>query len=310
VTISNNVFRDISVLAIDLNDDGIHNPNHAGDTTAGANGLLNSPVISRALQAEVSGVACAGCQVQLYLAQHHPGGATDYGSRPLTGGVTVAGATGTFTAAATGLSPGDWLVALATDATGNTSEFGSSVRVGAGSVQCGNIPLRAGWNLVGYFGAEPLPLGSEFPAEGSSVGAVRAIYQLDAASGTYSRWLAETGAGRTLASLTPGATYWMLADSTVALDGGFSLSAPVPVVLSPGWNAFVYIGATAPVADALQSIAGSYTGLVSWASEGQDWRRFGSPDVPGWAQDFNGIQACTAYELFATEPAILTPLQP
>lgn len=310
ITIQANVFQAISRLAIDLNGDGLRNPNDAGDADTGANGLLNSPVFSRAVQARVTGTACPGCQVQLYIAQHSPGGMDDYGARPVAAGVATADAGGTFAFAAPAVSPGEWLVALATDADGNTSEFSSSTRVGSGSVQCGNASLQTGWNLVGYFGSEPINLGASFPPDGPAVGAVRAIYRLDAANAAYSRWLADTGAGRTLASLEPGEAYWMLADSPATLPGGFSLSAPVPVDLRAGWNTIVYIGATAAVADALQSIAGKYTQLLAWSPENQTWSRFGTPDVPPWARDFTGIQACGAYEIFMAADALLAPLQP
>ncbi|MBA4180523.1 MAG: hypothetical protein C0506_08045 [Anaerolinea sp.] len=310
VTISRNTFANIAGLAIDLNADGLANPNDEGDTDDGANGLRNSPVLIRAVQSSVTGKACAGCQVQLYFAHHLPGGKSDYGTEPLPGAVATAGPDGSFAFDNPPVAPGQWLVALATDGEGNTSEFSTSTRVGAGNVQCGIPSLSPGWNLVGYFGAQAVNLGAAFPADGPGVGSVRAIYRLNAGTGSYAGWLSDTAAGRTLNALQPGEAYWMLAEAAVALPGGFSLSVPVPVQLRAGWNTVVYIGATAAVEDALASIAGKYTGLYAWSAASQAWQRYGGPGVPAWARDFSELQACGAFEIFMTQDAVLTPLQP
>ena len=310
VAISQNTFFNIAGLAIDLNADGLRNPNDEGDSDGGANGLRNAPVFTRAVQSRVTGTACPSCQVQIYAAFHLPGGESDYGTTPVPGAIVVADASGAFAIDNPPVTAGQWLVGLAADSEGNTSEFSASTRVGAGNVQCGNPSILPGWNLVGYFGAEGVNLGLTFPAEGVGAGSVRAIYRLDATTGTYARWLADTTAGRTLTSLQPGEAYWMLADAAVTLPGGFSLSIPVPASLHAGWNTFVYIGASAAVADALASLAGKYTELYAWDGTHQEWGRHGGPGVPAWAVDFTDVQACSAYEVFLTQDALLTPLQP
>lgn len=64
--------------------------------------------------------------------------------------------------------------------------------------------------------------------------------------------------------LEPGEAYWFLADGPAPLSGGFSLSAPISVPLKAGWNTVVYIGATAPAADAFASLGTSYKEIYAW----------------------------------------------
>src|SRR5690606_21166692 len=133
-----------------------------GDGDIGPNAWLNHPLITRATQSRIEGTACAGCEVQVYAAVHLPGGIGDFGSLPLPVGTITANAGGTFAVDSPPVSPGEWVIALAIDADGNTSEFGPANRVGAGAVQCGNLDLRAGWNHVGFFGPQTVILGDTF----------------------------------------------------------------------------------------------------------------------------------------------------
>lgn len=309
-----NQFSSLGGLAVDLNADGITNPNHTGQS-AGANHLRNHPAFTRAVQSRIGGSVgedCGGCEVQLYLADHRPGSPNDYGRILVAGGVTNADAGGNFAFDNPAVTPGQWVTALVTDAQGNTSEFGPSTRVGAGVAQCGNLQLEPGWNHGGYFGPEPIVLGTAFPADGPSAGKVSAIYHYDPVSGQYAHWIAGTGNARTLQTLEPGEAYWFLADGAATLGTGFSLSVPLPVSLKPGWNEVVYIGATADVRDALDSIAGKYQDVYRWDAAGDSpgWQVFGDGTQPAWASDFNELQACSAYEILVTEAASLTPLQP
>ncbi len=305
---SGNIFDGIDGRAIDLNADGIVNPNDPGDGDSGPNGLLNHPLISRATQTRISGTACAGCQVQVYVAVHEPGGAHDYGLAPLSGGLLTADANGQFALDNPAASPGDWLIALATDEDGNTSEFGPSARVGAGSVLCGNVQLRAGWNHVAYFGAEPVPLLSAFTPVPSGV--VTAVYHFVDGTGAFERWFATTAAGRTLGSVQPGESYWIFAEAPATLPGGFSLSFPLPVQLKAGWNDFVYLGATATAADALGSLGAQFDSLYRYDAASGEWLRYGDSGVPAWARDFDLVEACGVYHLHLDAPATLLPLQP
>lgn len=310
VRISANVFSQIGRLSIDLNEDNQTNPNDDGDADTGANGLRNHPRLTRAVQSRISGAACAGCQVQLYLAAHASGGSIDYGATPVAGGITQATDEGSFTFESPAVTPGQWVSALATDAQGNTSEFSPGSRVGAGNIQCGNGTLEQGWNLAGYFGAEPVNLGTSFPADGASAGRVRAIYHLEPGTAVYTRWFAEASFARTLFSLEPGGAYWFLADAPAPLSGGLSLSAPIPVSLKAGWNTVVYIGATAPVADAFASLGTNYKQVHAWDAAASRWLSHSAEGAPAWAQGFADAEACRAFQVFATADGTLIPLQP
>ncbi|MEO6398002.1 MAG: CSLREA domain-containing protein [Tepidiformaceae bacterium] len=310
VRMTANTFNQIGRLSIDLDDDGIANPNDEGDPDVGANGLRNHPRFTRVVQARITGTACAGCQIQLYLAAHSPGGVADYGAASIPGAVVAAGADGSFSFDSPAVTPGEWVTALATDAQGNTSEFAPGSRVGAGSLQCSNGMLERGWNLVGYFSADAVNLGISFPAEGPDAGKVRAIYHLEAGSGVYTRWLADAPFASTLTALEPGEAYWFLADHTLALSGGFALSTPVPVQLRTGWNTLVYIGAAAPALDAFASLGATFTEIHAWDATSGAWSTFGAGGVPSWAQGFTEVQACHAYQLYVGADALLVPLQP
>ncbi len=309
-----NVFGGISGLAIDLNGDGVTNANGSAGH-GGANGLLDHPVITRAIQSRISGVAganCAGCSVQLYVAFHTPGGAHDYGTTPVPGGTTLTDGSGAFAFDSPAVSPGQWVTALVTDTAGNTSEFGPSARVGTGVAQCGNVTLTPGWNHVGFFGSAPAALGSKFPDSGAGTGGVTAIYHLDDGTGTFSHWFAGGGPGQTLATLDPGEAYWFLAKSTVNINTGFSLSVPLPVAVKAGWNDIVYIGASADVRDALGSLSGNFQGAFQWLNDPANphWLAYGDASTPTWARGFVSLQTCATYEIYATSDGLLTPLQP
>ncbi len=308
-----NLFHAIAGLAIDLDANGIANPIRAADGH-GANRDRNHPVISRAVQARIAGSAgsdCAGCAVQLYLAEHRPGSTDDYGSVPVSGGTVTADSSGAFVFDNPAVTPGQWVTALVTDAGSNTSEFGPSTRVGSGLAQCGNVQLAPGWNQAGYFGSDPVVLGDDFPIDPAS-GKISAIYHYDEASGQFFHWFANSPAFQTLSTLQPGEAYWFLADSSITLSGGFSLSVPVPVQLKTGWNEIVYIGASADVRDALSSVAGAYRYVYHWNNDGtaSGWQSFGDGSEPSWADDFSDLQTCATYEILATADGVLTPLQP
>ncbi len=306
--ISGNSFVAIDSLSIDLAGDGLRNPNDTGDADTGPNTLLNHPEITRATQSRIEGMACAGCQVQVYAAFRLPGGSVEYGSTPLPAGATTANAAGQFVLDSPAVSPGEWVTALAIDAGGNTSEFGPSYRVGAGAVQCGSVQLGAGWNHVAYFGPQVVFLGDTFSAD--PAGLVTSIYRANDGTLTYDRWFKDTAVGRTLTVIEPGESYWMYSTGSVSLAGGFSVSFPIPVELQEGWNDFVYIGATADVVDALAPLEGKYRDLYAFDTDLGRFLRYGDPDVPSWAREFGLLTACSTYQVFMLEEATLTPLQP
>jgi hypothetical protein len=164
---------------------------------------------------------------------------------------------------------------------------------------------------VGFFGEASLPLGAAFPPQYAPASPVSAIYRLIDGSLEYQAWFAAIGPGRTLDAVTSGEAYWMHAVQPVSLDGGFSLTLPLPVSLHAGWNEFVYIGASADLRDAFSSISGKYTSVFRWTNSGGGGRWLSyHPALPSWAQGLNEIQSCGAYSIFVTEDVTLTPLQP
>ncbi len=303
-----NLFDGIETMAIDLGQNGLRNLNDAGDGDSGPNTLINHPVITRATQARITGMACSACAVQLYVAAHTPGGANDYGFAPLVSGVIVADALGQFALDNPVAGPGDWVIAMMTDMEGNSSEFGPSARVGAGAILCGNVQLAAGWNHVGYFGAETVTLLSNFSPVSS--GAVTAIYRVIDGTEEFERWFSTTAIGRTLTSVQPGESYWFYAEAPATLPGGFSLSFPLTVQLKSGWNDFVYLGATENVADAIGSLGTDPYDLYQFAAQTNEWLRFGSTAVPRWAREFDQLEACEVYQVRLGAPTTLVPLQP
>ncbi|MCC7365253.1 MAG: hypothetical protein IT303_12865 [Dehalococcoidia bacterium] len=307
--LATNRFEIAAGMAIDLGADAIRNPNDANDADSGPNQLQNHPQFTRPTQSAITGVVpgCDTCEVELYMAHHEPGGANDYGREPIPIARAVTDASGNFSFVAPPVLPGAWVTATATDAEGNTSEFGPSARVGGGSAQCGNLTLEPGWNLAGYFYPTPLTLGASFPANG---GVVSAIYHLADGAGTYTHWFAGTAVSRTLTTLLPGESYWFYATAETTLPAGFALAVPVPVQLQPGWNDFVYIGGEGDIRDAFASIAGKYTTAYRYDAATQAWEQYAGPDVPGWVHDFATVEPCTAYFVHMDEAGTLLPLQP
>ncbi len=128
-------------LGIDLNNDGV-TANDAGDGDSGSNNLLNFPVIYSAVldglgNVVITGEARPGVTIEFFEAD---GDSSGYGEGQTFVGAAVEGsgadanagagtvdgtaAQFTFTLPAGSLISGDRLTATATDASGNTSEFG------------------------------------------------------------------------------------------------------------------------------------------------------------------------------------------
>lgn len=305
-----NTFADVAGLAIDLGGDSVQNPNDDGDADDGPNGLLNHPQIVRATQAAVEGIACPGCRVDLYLARHSPG-EEDRPTAPLVGATAVANAEGRFVIPSPPVAAGQWVMAMATDMAGNSSEFGPSVLVGAGFAQCGPVLLRPGWNLAAYLGL-PVSLGTTFPATAPPPGPVRAIHRLVDGSESFESWFAGGSGMNTLGALVAGEAYWFYATSPQLVSSGVTLASPLLVPLQRGWNAFVYIGADAHVVDALRSISGRYVSVYQWVNDGDGgrWVWYGGEDTPAWARAASVLRPCEAYYILTTDAVTLVPPQP
>jgi len=120
-------------LGIDLETAGV-TPNDPGDLDSGANELLNFPEFDSVGTASVSGTACAGCIVELFISDQDPSG---HGEGQMYIGSATTDASGSFTIPV--LFPGPssctHVTATATDAAGNTSEFSLTHVVGCLSMQ-------------------------------------------------------------------------------------------------------------------------------------------------------------------------------
>jgi len=124
----NSIFRNRG-LGIDLHDEDDVWPgvtsNDPDDTDTGPNELLNFPVISSVTAESVTGTACAGCTVEVFIADPDPSG---HGEGKTFVGSGRADGTGNFNVAISGINAGDRITATATDGDGNTSEFSANVQ--------------------------------------------------------------------------------------------------------------------------------------------------------------------------------------
>ncbi len=127
-----NSFYDNGGLAIDILPVGV-NLNDAGDVDTGPNQGLNFPEITSASLTNVQGTACANCSVEVYLSDSGSGqhGA---GRQYLT--TVTADASGNFDAAISNVAAGQYVTAIAIDATENTSEFSLNRQVVDGQSNC------------------------------------------------------------------------------------------------------------------------------------------------------------------------------
>lgn len=123
--ITQNSIYSNALLGIDLYPPGV-NPNDPDDLDDGPNQQLNFPVLNSASPLTVTGTACAGCWVELFVADR---GAGQYGQGRTFAGSVVVGNDGTFTANVSGVSPGDYLTSTTTDQQCNSSEFSLNILV-------------------------------------------------------------------------------------------------------------------------------------------------------------------------------------
>jgi len=98
------------------------------------NNGIQIPQITAATNTLVAGNTCAGCQVELFLADKavvdNPGG-DNFGEGKTYLAQGTAANSGSFTIAVSGVAVGDILTAHTTDSAGNTSEFARNVAVSA-----------------------------------------------------------------------------------------------------------------------------------------------------------------------------------
>jgi hypothetical protein len=150
-TITQNSIYANAGLGIDIAPVGQVNPNDEGDADSGPNQQLNYPVLTSAGPALVTGTACAGCQIEIFLADEDESG---HGEGQTFVGGAVAAADGTFSISISGVNEGDFVTATATDSTGNTSEFSLNFEVGTGEQPPPSNPWEQLFAVPGRIEAE------------------------------------------------------------------------------------------------------------------------------------------------------------
>jgi CSLREA domain-containing protein len=134
-------------LGIDLQDDtgpGV-TPNDAGDGDAGPNNLQNFPVIRSATTSSISGTlnstASTQFTIDLFSNSACDSSGNGEGAQYLatTATTTNGSGNGTFNVVPTGLAPGAIVTAIATDPSGNTSEFSTCATLVAATTGTGTI---------------------------------------------------------------------------------------------------------------------------------------------------------------------------
>jgi uncharacterized repeat protein (TIGR01451 family) len=196
--ITQNHFGNNRGLAIDLDSgtwtvgNGVTLNDGNCNNTSQPNVGLDFPVITRAQVVSgnllVEGTACPNVTVEVYRAVAGSGdflGGLGYGEGVLYLGSGTASSSGTFsfTVPLSGLSPGDYVSAIAIDANGNTSEFSANFQVVFGYTLSGQV----------YHDREPNGMrNGEDWSDGATVyvklvqgSAVVAVQTVSAGSGTY-----------------------------------------------------------------------------------------------------------------------------
>nr|MBA2452327.1 carbohydrate-binding protein [Chloroflexia bacterium] len=136
-TITRNSIYSNGGLGIDLAPLGV-TLNDPDDADSGPNQNLNFPVLESATTGQVTGTACGGCKIEIFIADS---AASAYGEGRTFVGSATANADGTFVVPVTGVSGGLIVTSTATDSNGNTSEFSLNVLV-SGSVTVPAAPAN------------------------------------------------------------------------------------------------------------------------------------------------------------------------
>jgi Fibronectin type III domain len=290
-TITQNSILTNSGLGIDLDPNSQVNVNDPGDVDTGSNEQLNFPVITSAQTTSVTGTACAGCTVELFVADSNgPGtaggpGAGAYGEGRTYLASTTAGAGGQFTAGISGVSSGQWITATATDGAGNTSEFSENVKVGAAATAPG-APSFTGASASGA----TVNLQWNPPASdgGTAITSYR-IYRGTASGGE--TFLVQVGnvSNYTDVDVSVGTTYWYTVSAVNAVGEG-----PVSNELSatPGGN-----GGNIIVSDQFERTVASGLGSAdvggAWSvsSTARTKVQNGEAVVYGWSGAGQDVQA-------------------
>ncbi|MFN8473406.1 MAG: malectin domain-containing carbohydrate-binding protein [Anaerolineae bacterium] len=133
--ITRNAIYNNAQLGIDLGYLTGVNPIGSGGPGSMANNGIDYPILLWATPTQVIGTGCAGCTAEIFIAQRNindTGKGWHGQSKTFVGSGTIA-SNGTFSIALSGVAPGDFLTATATDSQGDTSEFSFNIPVGYGT---------------------------------------------------------------------------------------------------------------------------------------------------------------------------------
>lgn len=148
--ISKNSFYDNDGLAIDIEPYGVNN-NDPGDNDSGVHNLLNFPDDLVVTGTTVTGTACAGCEVELYVADPGP---DSHGEGRQYVATAIADGSGDFALTNAVLDSEAVFTMLAIDPADNTSEF--SPRFGGSQgevvVEADPVNLRGAFYYTNYGG--------------------------------------------------------------------------------------------------------------------------------------------------------------
>ncbi|MBA2558066.1 MAG: fibronectin type III domain-containing protein, partial [Chloroflexi bacterium] len=141
-------------------------PNPNGQyATDGPNQRLDHPALTSATPTQVTGRACAGCTVEVFLADR---GASQYGQGRSFAGSAVPATDGRFRATVSGLAVGDAVTATATDIAGNTSEFSLNIAVTEQAAPAGAVVLDDTFVRSVSDGWAGSPVGGVYTLSGTS----------------------------------------------------------------------------------------------------------------------------------------------
>jgi CSLREA domain-containing protein len=297
-------------LGIDLDPNAQVNINDPGDSDTGPNEQLNFPVITSAQATSVTGTACPGCTVELFVADSNgPGtaggpGAGAYGEGRTYLTATTASGGGQFTTAISGVSNGQWVTATATDSAGNTSEFSENVKVG-GTVSAPGAPSLTGatasgdtitlqWNPPASSGGTPITSYRIY--RGTASGAETFLVQV----GNISNYID--------VNVSVGTTYWYKVSAVNAVGEG-----PLSNELSatPGGNIIVSDRFERTVASGLGSadVGGAWSVSSTSRTKVQNGEAVvygwtgGGQDVRAWREDVRqNMELLGLVRLNATNP--------
>ncbi len=157
-TITQNSIRDngsngVSALGIDLAPFGA--VNNAGNADPNTNDAMLAPTLSQATETGIVAATCAGCTVELFVADQAAG---SIGSGTTYVESATAGASGVVTLALAASVKGKVVTASATNTIGSTSEFARNVQIpgttggapGAPAIDNAATMAGNGWAIVGW----------------------------------------------------------------------------------------------------------------------------------------------------------------